>query len=243
VANTVLIDADILAFQVATAAEQPTQFGEDIWVLWADGKEAIRSVDDGIQAILTMTGASDYVLCLTGKNNFRYRVSDTYKSNRAGKRKPMILSYLREYMLDKLDAVQYDNLEGDDVIGILATGEYKDNHIIYSADKDLKTVAGKHFEDGFEITIEPHEALRYFYSQVLTGDTTDGYKGCPKVGPVKAAKILDADFSWKAVVNAYEKEGLTEDDAIIQARQAYILHDKDFGAGKVILWNPPLEGE
>lgn len=241
-ANTVLIDADILAFQVATAAETPTQFPDDIWVLWADGKQAIQSVDDGINAIMTMTSAADYRLCLTGKNNFRYRVSDTYKSNRSGKRKPMILSYLRDYMLDKHDAIQYDTLEGDDVIGILATGEFKDNHIIYSADKDLKTVTGNHYDDGFERFIEPHEAERYFYAQVLTGDTTDGYKGCPSVGPVKADRILDADPSWSSVVEAYEKAGLTEQDAIVQARQAYILHAKDWVNNKVVLWNPPEKG-
>lgn len=242
-ANTVLIDADILAFQVATAAEQPTQFDDDLWVLWADGKEAIRSVNDGLAAIMAMTGAADYKLCLTGKNNFRYRVSDTYKSNRSGKRKPMILGYLRDYMLDKLDAVQFDTLEGDDVIGILATGEYKDDHIIYSADKDLKTITGLHYDDGLYTFIEPWEATRYFYSQVLTGDTTDGYKGCPSVGPVKADRILEADCSWEAVVNTYEKAGLTEQDAIIQARQAYILQSKDWVNNKVVLWNPPTKGD
>lgn len=32
--------------------------------------------------------------------------------------------------------------------------------------------------------------LRFFYGQLLTGDTVDNIKGCPKVGPVAAVKLL-----------------------------------------------------
>ena len=32
--------------------------------------------------------------------------------------------------------------------------------------------------------------LRFFYGQLLTGDTVDNIKGCPKVGPVKAVELL-----------------------------------------------------
>ena len=32
---------------------------------------------------------------------------------------------------------------------------------------------------------------RFFYKQVLIGDSTDNIPGCPGIGPVKAAKIVD----------------------------------------------------
>lgn len=32
--------------------------------------------------------------------------------------------------------------------------------------------------------------LRFFYGQLLTGDTVDNIKGCPRVGPVKAVELL-----------------------------------------------------
>ncbi len=236
----VLIDADILAFQIASTAEVPTQFTDDLWVLWADGKKAIREVDMAVEGIKKTTGHDEAVLCLTDASNFRYDVSDTYKSNRVDKRKPMILGYLKEYMRDKHDAYSLPNLEGDDLIGILATGKYKDDHLIYSADKDLKTIPGSHW-DGMEVTITPEEATRFFYTQVLTGDTTDGYKGCPGVGPVKAAKLLEEDCSWATIVKAYEKAGLTEDDAIVQARLAFILHQSHYQGTSHILWTPPQE--
>lgn len=236
----VLIDADILAFQVASKAEVATQFDDDMWVLWADAKQARNEVDDAIEAIKYTTGRDEVVLCLSGKNNFRYSVCDSYKSNRSGKRRPMILRHLREYMIDMYDAQVVDGLEGDDLIGILATGEYKDDHLIYSADKDLKTVPGTHWH-GMDVDIEEDEARRYFYRQVLTGDVTDGYKGCPGVGPVKADKLLDADCSWQTIVAAYEKAGLAISDALTQARLAFILHASHFKNGKPVLWTPPME--
>lgn len=238
----VLIDADIMAFQIAATAEVPTQFSDDLWVLWADGKQAVREVDMAVEGIKKATGHDEAVLCLTGSNNFRYAVSDTYKFNRTGKRKPMILGHLRDYMREKHDAYSLPGLEGDDLIGILATGDYIDDHLIYSADKDLKTIPGNHW-DGMEVTITPSDATRFFYTQVLTGDTTDGYKGCPGVGPVKAARLLDEDCSWKTVVQAYEKAGLSEVDAIVQARLAFILHASHYTGSAPILWTPPEESD
>lgn len=32
--------------------------------------------------------------------------------------------------------------------------------------------------------------LKFFYAQLLTGDTVDNIKGCPRVGPVEAVKVL-----------------------------------------------------
>ena len=46
---------------------------------------------------------------------------------------------------------------------------------------------------------------------------------------------------WAVVLAAYEKAGLTEADALAQARVARILRasDYDFKQKKVKLWNPP----
>ena len=90
--------------------------------------------------------------------------------------------------------------------------------------------------------------------QTLTGDQTDGYKGCPAVGSVTAAKILQKAIDegtpwaneedlmrlyWKHVVMAYIKAGLNEEVAIQQARLARILRHGEYENGKVQLWNPP----
>jgi DNA polymerase-1 len=86
--------------------------------------------------------------------------------------------------------------------------------------------------------------------QTLTGDTSDGYPGCPGYGPVSAEKLLDnftaldggflLDEAWKAVVQQYIKKGQTEEDALVQAQLARILRSGDWDAEKkeVKLWTP-----
>ena len=74
--------------------------------------------------------------------------------------------------------------------------------------------------------------------QTLTGDSTDGYSGCPSVGDKTARKILGDNPTWGDVISAYEKRGLTEQDAMVQARVARILRfkDYDFVKHQPILW-------
>jgi DNA polymerase-1 len=59
--------------------------------------------------------------------------------------------------------------------------------------------------------------------QTLVGDTSDGYPGCPGIGPVKAEKVLGMPPNWQDVVGAYRAAKLTEADALVQARVARIL--------------------
>ena len=59
---------------------------------------------------------------------------------------------------------------------------------------------------------------------------------------VTARRLLDEDCSWKTVVSAFEKQGLSENDALTQARVARILRAEDynFKTHKPILWTPKL---
>jgi DNA polymerase-1 len=91
------------------------------------------------------------------------------------------------------------------------------------------------------IDVTEEDAWRNFLTQTLTGDVTDGFPGCPGIGPVTAKKLLDTKgATWETVKHVYLKAGLTEEDALTQARCARILHesDWDFEKGEVILWNP-----
>ena len=79
--------------------------------------------------------------------------------------------------------------------------------------------------------------------QTLTGDPTDGYPGCKGVGPVGATKALQGhpEGHWGAIVALYEKQGLTEADALLNARMAYMLraHNYDFNTKEITHWTPP----
>ena len=122
-------------------------------------------------------------------------------------------------------------------MGVLAT----DNTIIVSDDKDLQTIPGRLYRPATKElkTITPEEADRSHLIQALTGDVTDGYKGCPKVGPVSAEKILE-EGTWEEVVGAYQKAGLGEEFALSQARVARILREGEWNpiTEEVQLWNP-----
>ena len=137
-----------------------------------------------------------------------------------------------------------DQLEGDDVLGLLAgDSKIKGGTIIVSIDKDLKTIPGFHYnpmrrEEGvIEVTMA--QANYNHLLQTLTGDAVDGYSGCPGIGPKKAEKVLE-NPSWESVVSAYNKAGIEEEDALIQARVARILRYGEYDKVKKepILWNP-----
>jgi len=115
--------------------------------------------------------------------------------------------------------------------------------IVVSQDKDMKTLPTTVWDGKDLLHISEAEADYWHMHQTLVGDNADGYKGCPKIGPVKAEKILAADNPlslWDRVVSAYEANGLTFDDALKQARLARILRWSDWSVKdkQPILWTP-----
>jgi len=82
------------------------------------------------------------------------------------------------------------------VMGILATKpgnrEKYPSLIVISQDKDMKTLPATVWNGKDLVTYTEAEADYWHMYQTLVGDAADGYKGCPKVGPVKAEKLLAA---------------------------------------------------
>lgn len=236
--NRLLLDADILLYQAAVAVEIESQWDDDVWTFMSDPSEAIILLNDTIHTFEEDTGiaSQDFVFALSDRQNFRYDVASTYKSNRKGKRKPICYGSIKQYLKDNYTTVSFPKLEGDDALGLLQTG----STAIWSADKDLKQIPGLHWVDDDWEEVTEEQADRFFYYQVLVGDTADGYGGCPGIGPVRADRILDNDCSWEAVVACYEKKELTEADALIQAHQARILRagEYDYLNKEPILWTP-----
>ena len=231
-----LIDADIIAFKACASAETPVNWGNGHWTLHCFEDEVAIRIDDQLTKLVDEAPVTDCLLALSDKNNFRKEVATYYKANRKDIRKPMLLPWARQYMVDNYNTVIYKGLEADDVLGIL--GSSNDETIIWSEDKDLLTIPAKHWIDG-EVFVQDEAGADYnFYYQTLVGDSTDNYKGCPKVGAVTAHKLLGDSSSWDTVVTAFSKQGLSEDVAIEQARLARILRDGEYDTdtGKVKLW-------
>ncbi len=257
-----LIDGDILAFQAATVAEVPTHWGGGFWTLHVEEGPARIAVEERVLSIQEQLEADSVIVALTDGQNFRKDIYPNYKANRKGKRLPMILPILKQHLAETFDTFQRPRLEGDDILGILSTSTVivkAKERVIASLDKDMKTIPGLFYNFGHpELGIQEisQDTADYWHLvQSLTGDTTDGYPGCPKVGPKKAIEVLKDHYelqedeqtavcltsvkdAWGAVLTAYEKQGLGPDEALTQARVARILRTSDYNFKKKepILW-------
>jgi DNA polymerase-1 len=250
VKRILLIDGDIVAYMFAAASEQTIDWGDGVVTCSANLDTAKLNVDEHITGLLEELKATEYAVALSDPDvNFRKSIYPPYKSHRKDVRQPIIRRALEEYLVEKHHAKRKPGLEGDDVLGIMATNPKlfpKHDKIIVSDDKDMQTVPCKLYRLGKMQRVEPHHADYFHLYQTLTGDPTDGYPGLPNVGPVKAQAILcgkpeeGPEVVWSLVVEAYEKRGLTEADALVQARCARILRheDYDYKRKEPILWHP-----
>ena len=66
------IDTDILLYRAASSAETEIDWGDDIWSLFTDLKNAKEAFQHQIDVITGKLGVSDYVCCLSDHgSNFR----------------------------------------------------------------------------------------------------------------------------------------------------------------------------
>ena len=227
-----LIDADILLYKSAVSAEQEIDWGDDVWSLQTDLKDAKQAFDEQVQQITDELNDDDMVFCLSDRSgNFRKLVDPTYKSNRKGTRKPLGYVALYDWLRSSRRTFSKPMLEADDCLGIMATmPANRGKCIIVSDDKDLKTIPGDLYRpmSNEKLAISEAAADANFYTQVLCGDVTDGYKGVPGIGPKKAETVLGSRPSWGAVEQAFTKAGMTREDAIQQASLARILRWSDW---------------
>jgi len=275
--TTLLIDGDVVAYKIAASIEKPTHWGDGLWTLHSVDTEGFLAIDGLIARWQELLDAPDVIVALTDQEaNWRLSIWPDYKAHRKNVRKPLCLAAMRQHLLDNYRTFLRPRLEGDDVLGILATHPklVPGRKIIVSADKDFFTVPGEFVrvtkDAPFEVTkVSEADAARFHLLQTLAGDVTDGYPGCPGLGMERAAKLLDEGRvlvphehtmsrgprkgevetrwepgpegpPWEVVVSAYHRAGLTEADALVQARVARILHASDYNFDKKepILWRP-----
>jgi len=248
-----LVDGDEFLFKATTAVEQEVRWDEDHHVLYSSFSEAWKNFQSLISDIQERLEVEEMRIAFTKGESFRKGIFPDYKGNRTNTRKPLCYWRVREAAEEKYTTYSYEGLEADDILGIWATRGGNIDPIIVSQDKDLKTIPGKLYQKGELRTITPAQADYHWLYQTLTGDQVDGFPGCPGIGPKTAEKILTKAteqntvspeelllIRWDLVLNAYEKAGLSAEDALQQARLARILRSTDWNADKkeVILWTP-----
>jgi DNA polymerase-1 len=243
---TLLIDADWLIYNSCCACEEDTRWTEHEHTLHSDERDIMNLIDSRIDVFKTIAGDKhDIVMCFTSYPTFRHEIFPEYKIHRIGKRKPLALRSVINNCKKIYDCVSYPNLEGDDVLGLLATnGQYK-NPIIVSVDKDMRTIPCKLIAAEEVEHITEKKANRHWFEMSIAGDSTDGIVGVKGTGMVTATKLLadtpdTIDALWSKVAETYTKKGYTLADAILNARLTRILRegDYDYNTGTVKLWNP-----
>lgn len=239
---TAVIDGDMMLYKVCHACEVETQWDEDLFTLHTTMSELKIEVYNFISNITDKLKNPDVLIVFSPKTNFRYRLYPAYKAGRKGKRKPMGMKPIKEWCFKELNCIEAEDMEADDYIGIVCT-ENPDDYIAVSGDKDFGTLPitwYNHLKDTMSTTSK-EDAERFHLIQTLAGDTTDGYAGIKGVGLKTAEKILNkGGANWDTVVAAYEKAGLTEYDALLTARLAYILqaHNYNRETKEITLWEP-----
>ena len=229
-----LIDGDIFCWEISSAANVGWN-GETPKEEWeVPPWEYVKGLVDTrlLQLCSEAGGDEDPLIFLSGENNFRYNIYPEYKANRVTE-KPFHHKNIKVHFQGMYDTKVIEGIEADDALSIeqCKALDRCEETIICSRDKDLRMVPGWHYsweignqpswgpcyvcDPGYITLIRKSKSakvegtgLMWFYAQMLMGDkATDNIPGLPKVGPVKAYKILegayDADEALERVYEQY----------------------------------------
>lgn len=199
-----IIDGDFIPYRVGYSIDENATF-----------EDAKIKTDDLLKNLVDIAGTNEYIAYLGGKNNFRYKLMESlpeelmtpiYKGNRSSEKPPFFYE-IRNYLKTNYGFYTVDGIESDDACAITLTN-LKSNGLLLSTDKDVLQVPGYHIQlkpsgaEHLEVTEEGTLALsenrkkvvgtgyKLLWSQMLTGDGVDNFKGVPKCGPVKAVSLL-----------------------------------------------------
>lgn len=180
-----LVDSDIMLYRIGFTTENEEE------------SIARARFNEMAESILEETNANSYQFWLSDstRNNFRTKFYPEYKANRKDFVKPKHYDFLKDLAISEWDARVSVGQEADDALGIEQTSRASGETVICSIDKDLHQITGNHWnfvkKEGKFVTED--EGRRFFYTQLLKGDTSDNIQGCPGIGDAKAAKIIGSE--------------------------------------------------
>ena len=234
-----LIDADFIVYKCCAACETEIDYGEDVIFVTSNFSDAYSAVKREIDQIKAQFGTFwSPILFFSDSKNFRKKISPDYKGHR-NRKKPCGYKRVIRNLKIEYDVCIMPELEADDAMGTYATKVT--GNIIVSPDKDMRQIPGKLYNLEDTTTITPEEGAKWHLIQTLAGDQTDGYSGVPGIGVKRAETLFNKEgYSWTTVVKAFEDKGLTEEDALLNARLARILTVEDYDSKRKEpkLWTP-----
>lgn len=198
-----LLDADVICYQATFLKENSRQ-------------NAIFIAHSKINEVVKKLSPTSYTCYISGSSNFRRDINPEYKAQRP-EEKPPFFYEVKEFIIREHPCVVSSGCEADDMLGCHQTEET----VIASMDKDLLQIPGKHYRlpvmrnkeilsgDEF-MEVSEDQGLKWFYMQMLIGDTTDNIKGVKGYGPKKADVYLSTckteDEMEQAVKSLYNDD-------------------------------------
>ena len=205
----IIIDADSIIYAACFSVMKQMEGDEPPSKPTARVKTFIRDKINNI--VMDNPEFDQYLVILSGKNNFRYDIYPDYKANRKGTERPDYYDAAKSYLIKSHNAYVTDGVEADDYCRIAA--ERCTDFVLAHCDKDLDQIPGKHynFRTGEHYMVDELEGLHNLYRQSLTGDSIDNIPGLYKITGKKAAKaikegLLDCmceEDCWKYVCSVY----------------------------------------
>lgn len=266
-----LIDLDLWTYDIPFAAQRKNKDGT-VEVLPFD--YCVHLFEKRLEEVKKMAGIKTWEGYLTGDNNFRHDIAVTrpYKGTRSKQERPFHYENMRVWLEHVQGAKVVHGMEADDILAI-RMAELGEQACIVSRDKDLRMVAGWHFgySCGKQKTFGPilydeigtieligrgkkkklvGGGLKFFYAQLIMGDTTDNIGGLPYGGDVLAYAVLDGlqteeemfQAVWNLYYEYYEDEARASERMLEDGRLLWMcreLHED----GSPVMWAFPFEPE
>lgn len=206
-ASAAAIDAPVVSTAPPVVPGRVLHIDGDMIAYWAGGSEGTtvqtsRAIAiNKIEAMMTWAAAERTVVHLTSAgsskaNRFLISTVKPYQGQRKSGRKPQNWGYLREWMETysgpAFSIKLWATREADDGLAWMAY-LYSGKHVICTKDKDMRMLPGWHqdwdnlslhyIETGCydAVVNEKQYGHKWFWLQILHGDTADNIPGLPKV--------------------------------------------------------------
>lgn len=225
----------------------------EIYEDYADVNLGYYNVREMLKSICRALNTTEYVLYVTGKDNFREEVATTHKYKGNRPERPRFYQEIKDYVWSLPGVVVSDGCEADDMLGIACmNGE----GTICTLDKDLDMIPGPHynFVDDVFYDIPEDVAIANFYRQLLTGDPTDNIVGLRGVGKKTAEKVILFEMSeeemYASCLKMYLKHTMkTREESEPSEDSLNEVISRINENGKLLwiwrtpndLWKPPIE--
>ena len=234
-----LIDADFIVYKSCAAAETEVDFGRDVILVTSNFSDAYGATKREITKLENKFGAfTSVILFFSDSKNFRKKILEDYKGHR-NRKKPCGYKRVINKLKKEYKVIIMPTLEADDSMGVYATQH--PGNMICSPDKDMRQIPGQLYNMDETTLITEEAGAKWHLIQSMAGDQTDGYSGVPGIGVKRAETIFkDQGYTWETVLKTFEEKGLSEFDALTNARLARILtvNDYDFSTKQPIPWTP-----